>query len=71
MNETTKSLIRHIITATGLILAAFGATKWTGLLDIIGSNLDGVWEAGLVIVGFITSIIGFFKNRDRFTARTV
>ena len=30
------------------------------------ANLDGVWNAALTIVGFVTTLIGFFKNKDRF-----
>lgn len=69
MTEQTKSLIRHIITAIGLLLAALGANKWTGLLDIITNNLDGVFAAIAVFSGLVTAIFGFFKDRNRHVER--
>jgi hypothetical protein len=66
MNEQTKSIIRHVLTALGVVLGFVGLSKFTGLLDILNQNLDTVWNAALTIVGFITTLVGFFKNKDRF-----
>ncbi len=66
MNEQTKSIIRHVLTALGVVLGFVGLSKFTGLLDILNQNLDTVWNAVLTIVGFITTLVGFFKNKDRF-----
>ena len=66
MNEQTKSIIRHLLTALGVVLGFVGLSKYTGLLDILNQNLDGVWNAALTIVGFVTTLIGFFKNKERF-----
>jgi hypothetical protein len=66
MNEQTKSIIRHLLTALGVVLGFVGLSKFTGLLDILNQNLDTVWNAALTIVGFATTLIGFFKNKDRF-----
>jgi hypothetical protein len=66
MNEQTKSIIRHLLTALGVVLGFVGLSKFTGLLDILNQNLDTVWNAVLTIVGFITTLVGFFKNKDRF-----
>jgi hypothetical protein len=66
MNEQTKSIIRHLLTALGVVLGFVGLSKFTGLLDILNQNLDTVWNAALTIVGFITTLVGFFKNKDRF-----
>ena len=66
MNEQTKSIIRHVLTALGVVLGFVGLSKFTGLLDILNQNLDTVWNAVLTIVGFVTTLVGFFKNKDRF-----
>ena len=66
MNEQTKSIIRHVLTALGVVLGFVGLSKFTGLLDILNQNLDTVWNAVLTIIGFITTLVGFFKNKDRF-----
>jgi hypothetical protein len=66
MNEQTKSIIRHLLTALGVVLGFVGLSKFTGLLDILNQNLDTVWNAVLTIIGFITTLVGFFKNKDRF-----
>ena len=66
MNEQTKSIIRHLLTALGVVLGFVGLSKFTGLLDILNQNLDTVWNAVLTIVGFVTTLVGFFKNKDRF-----
>jgi hypothetical protein len=50
----------------GVVLGFVGLSKFTGLLDILNQNLDTVWNAVLTIVGFITTLVGFFKNKDRF-----
>jgi hypothetical protein len=70
MNEQTKSIIRHVLTALGVVLGFVGLSKFTGLLDILNQNLDTVWNAVLTIVGFITTLVGFFKNKDRFSEPT-
>ena len=55
MNEQTKSIIRHLLTALGVVLGFVGLSKYTGLLDILNQNLDGVWNAALTLVGFVTT----------------
>lgn len=66
MTDKTKSLIRHALTALGGILAFLGLAKFSGFFDILNDNFDNVWAAGATVVGFITAIIGFFKNKERF-----
>lgn len=66
MSPQTKSLIRHVITALGLVFAALGLGKYTGLLDSILANMDGVIEAVTTVVGFVMMVLGYFKNADRF-----
>lgn len=70
MKESTKSLIRHVLTALGFILAAVGANEWTGLVDILSNNLEGVSAAVATVIGLVTMIGGFFKDRKRLTERT-
>lgn len=66
MNEQTKSIIRHALTALGAIIAFIGLGKYTGVLEYITNNLDAVWDAAMTIVGFAVTILGFFKNKARF-----
>lgn len=70
MNEVTKSAIRHILTALLAIIGVFGLGELSGFIEIISLNLDAVWEAVLTIVGFVGSLIAFFKDKERFQART-
>lgn len=63
MNEKTKSLIRHILTALGFVLGLVGLNKFTGVIDYLIQNLDTIWAAVLTLVGIVTSIFGFFKDR--------
>lgn len=65
MNETTKSLVRHIITALSFVLGLVGLNKFTGLLDIVTQNIDGLFAAIATIAGVVGSIIGFFRNKER------
>lgn len=69
MNEQTKSIIRHALTALGAIIGFLGLGKYTGVLEYVNTNLDSIWEAVLTIVGFVTAILGFFQNKARFTFR--
>jgi hypothetical protein len=66
MTNQTKSLIRHMLTALGVLLAALGLGNASGLIEELLSNLDVIWDAVLVIVGTIVSIVGFFRNKERF-----
>lgn len=67
MNDQTKSLIRHMLTALGVLMAALGLGNASGLIEELLSNLDLIWDAVLVIVGTVVSIVGFFRNKERFT----
>lgn len=63
MNEQTKSLIRHILTALGFVLGLVGLNKFTGVIDYLIQNLDAIWSAVVALIGFVVSIFGFFKDR--------
>ena len=65
MNSGTKSLIRHILTALGVLLAAVGMADAAELFNTLLLDLDKVWDAVLVLVGLVTTVLGFFKDKDR------
>lgn len=68
MNPQTKSIIRHLLTAIGAVLVFLGLGKFTGVVEYLIANLDAVWDAALVIVGFATTLLGFFKDKERLQA---
>ena len=70
MNQQTQSLIRHILTALGTLLALTGLDKVTGLVNYLLTNLDGLYAAIGTLTGVVVAIYGYFKNSDRFTTRT-
>jgi hypothetical protein len=69
MTEKWKSTIRHFLTAIGVLIGFFGLGEWLGFIDLISANLDAVFGAVEVIIGFVLAIIGFFKNKERFAVR--
>ena len=68
-SEKIKSIIRHVITGLGAILAFIGLGQFSGLLDVILENLDTVTNAVITIIGFATAVIGFFKDKTRLEVR--
>lgn len=68
MTEQTKSLIRHALTVLGTMLVMLGLTKWAPIVQYLLDNLDSFWAAVTGILGVVTTLIGFFKNKERFTA---
>jgi len=69
MTEQTKSLIRHLLTAIGFLLATLGLADAADLVNILIADLDKIWDAALVLVGVVTTVAGFFNNKERFTDR--
>lgn len=63
MTDSLKSIIRHILTALGVVLAFVGLEKYTGIIEYVSQNLDVVWGSILTLVGFVTTIWGFFFKR--------
>lgn len=57
------SIVRHILTALGAVLAFFGLGSFTGLIDILLQNLGAIQEAVMTIVGVVMAIIGYFQGR--------
>lgn len=69
MTEQTKSLIRHLLTAIGFLLATLGLADAADLVNILIADLDKIWDAILILVGVVTTVAGFFQNKERFTDR--
>jgi|DEB0MinimDraft_10_1074344.scaffolds.fasta_scaffold00726_4 hypothetical protein len=65
MNNKTKSLVRHILTALGTVLVLLGLGDAAGVIEFVNGQLDTVNDAILVIVGFLTSVFGFLREKDR------
>ena len=65
MTEQIKSIIRHGLTAIGLLLVMVGLDKYVDLIEYIQSNLDAVTAAITTLVGVGTAIYGFFRDGDR------
>ena len=70
MNESTKSLTRHILTALGVLLAALGLADASELVNGTLAQLDAIWDAALVLVGFGTSVVAFLSGKERFEERS-
>jgi hypothetical protein len=64
-SEQIKSLVRHLLTAIGILLTFLGVDKFIPMLEYLQSNLDEVFASVATIVGVIVTIIGFFNNKDR------
>lgn len=64
-NNSTKSLIRHFLTGLGSVLLVFGLANFAGAIDFVATELDTVWASGASIVGFVTTLVGFFRNKER------
>lgn len=65
MNETTKSFVRHFLTVLGTIFALVGLNSWIPVLEFLNQSLDTIWAALVTIIGFATTLFGFFKDKDR------
>jgi len=65
MTEQVKSLIRHTLTAIGTLLVLIGVDKFIPLVEYLQTNLDGVVAAVSTLVGVFVTIVGFFKDDDR------
>ncbi len=62
--ERILSLVRHSLTALGTVLLVLGLGKYSGVIDYMLQNLDGVYAAIMSIVGVVINVWGFFKNRN-------
>jgi len=64
--EKTKSMIRHLLTAIGVVLSLVGLNDFIPVLDYLQGSLDQVWDAIVVLIGFITTVWGFLRKKERF-----
>lgn len=69
MNEKSKSLIRHLLTALGSVMLIVGLGKYTGVINYVLENMDAVYTAVATITGVVMTVIGYFKDSDRFVKR--
>lgn len=65
-NEQIKSVIRHALTAVGAVLTLLGVAKLTNIFDYLTQNFDMIWASVATLVGLITTLLGFFRNPERF-----
>ena len=65
MNETTKSFIRHFLTVLGTIFALVGLNNWIPVWEFVNQSLDTIWASVVTLLGFATTLFGFFKDKDR------
>jgi len=63
--EQIKSLIRHLLTAVGILLTLLGVDKLIPVIEYLQGNLDGLFAAITTIIGIVMTVIGFFKDKDR------
>lgn len=68
MTTISKSAVRHLLTAIGTLVALVGLNELLPVISFLQTSLDTVWEAVVIIIGFITALIGFFKDSERFKA---
>jgi len=65
MTEQIKSLIRHTLTALGVLFTLLGVDKLIPVVEYLQTNLDGAVAAVTTLVGIVVTIIGFFRNKER------
>lgn len=63
--EQIKSLVRHLLTAVGVLLTLLGVDKLIPVVEFLQSNLDGVFAAITTLVGVVVTLFGFFKDKSR------
>lgn len=63
MNDKTASLIRHMLTGLASILMVIGLGKYTGAINLIMDNMDGIMSAISTLAGVVLGVWGFFKGR--------
>ena len=63
--EQIKSLTRHLLTAFGVLLTMLGIDKLIPVIEYLQGNLDGLFAAITTIIGIVMTVIGFFKDKDR------
>lgn len=56
-----KDTVSKVLVALAAVAGFFGLANLVGAANFLVSNLDQVWAAGLLILGVVTTLIGFFK----------
>lgn len=77
--EKIKSIIRLVLYILGAVIAVTGALNLNiPILNVINvaiqyiaDNLDVAAQAIGVIVGLVVTLIGYFRNKERFAARVL
>ena len=64
-SEQIKSLIRHILTGLGILFTVIGLDKWIPMIQYIQDNLETTSIAIMTLVGVVSTIVGFFKDKKR------
>lgn len=65
--EQIKSLVRHVLTALGTLLVLFGLDRFIPVVETLTLNLDATFQAVEVLIGVVLVVVGFFRNKDRFS----
>lgn len=74
MKEMTQSVIRTLIQVIGIIVMAANAPFFTDLLnalEFVNIQFDSVWSAAQLLIGFATTLYGFFFDPVRATVSTL
>jgi len=56
-----KDTVSKVLVALAAVAGFFGLANLVGAANFLVENLDDVWAAGLLLVGVVTTLIGFFK----------
>lgn len=63
--EQIKSLVRHLLTAFGVLLTLIGIDKVLPVVEFLQTNLDGIFAAITTLLGAGATVYGFFKDKSR------
>lgn len=58
-----KDTVNKVLIALAAIFTVFGVLNLAGATSFLVENLDSIWAAGLVLVGVVVGLIGFFKPK--------
>ena len=59
-----SSLLRHVLTALGILVTALGINSLVPVIDYLILMFDDIHEAIMILIGVVTTIIGFFTKRN-------
>ncbi len=61
----SKSVLRHLLTALGIVIGLVGLKDVVPVLQFLQDNLDQIWDSVVALIGVVTTIIGFFVGREK------